>query len=71
MSRPTWRVQISVTLVNGQAGKVEIDAGDLLTFRDCQDVFNRALNMARQLNAQPAEAATPQDATPRPYPRAV
>jgi hypothetical protein len=71
MSRPVWTVSIQVRLINGQRGSVTVEDDDCVTFRDVQETFTRALNMASQLKTQPADATSTSPDVGVRYPRAV
>jgi hypothetical protein len=58
MSRPTWRCEIRLTLTNGQQGVVSLDATNLITMKEIQGQFTKAMSMAQTLcREEPAEEA--------------
>lgn len=70
--RPVWHVRLVVQHQSSASGIIEIENRDLVCFREVEQTFSRGLAMARQLNAQPAEAVNPQDSSSdRLWPKAV
>jgi hypothetical protein len=65
MSRPVWKVSVSVTLVNGQAGRVDLQADQLLTLKEVERVFTRAIRMCQQLS-EPIQLEEPTMEWPKP-----
>jgi hypothetical protein len=55
MARAMWTVTIRVQLQNGQSGAVELNADQLVTMREVQGVFDRAIVMCKQLGAEPPQ----------------
>jgi hypothetical protein len=70
MSRPLFDVTIRVRMQNGQSGIVELEADKLVTAREVQAVFDKAMRMVDRLREEPAVEEYPADAW-RPPLRAV
>jgi hypothetical protein len=57
---PKWSMAISIHLINGTKGQVQVSCDDCLTYREMKQQVMRALSMAEQLNAEPqAEVSKP------------
>jgi hypothetical protein len=50
-----WAVTVEVQLVNGQSGNVLLKADQLITLREVEAVFGRALRMCHTLKEPEAE----------------
>jgi hypothetical protein len=59
MSRPFWRCEIRLTLVNGQQGVISLDASQLVTLRELDQQFAKARAMAETLCREPAVEEVP------------
>jgi hypothetical protein len=60
MSRPLWRCEIRLTLTNGQQGVVSLDATNLVTLREIQGQFTKAMAMAQTLCREEVADEAPQ-----------
>jgi len=49
MPKINWRVEVKVSLDNGQASSIQFEARDLPTLRDVEAAFTRVLNMCHLL----------------------
>lgn len=59
MSRGLFRVQVTVTFVNGAAATASIDEQNLVTVREVEAVFQRAKIMAEAMRPRHEEQAAP------------
>jgi hypothetical protein len=50
-SHPKWSMDISIRLINGTKGQVQVSCDECLTYREMKQQVLRALSMAEQLNA--------------------
>jgi hypothetical protein len=60
VSRPLWRCEIRLTLTNGQQGVVTLDAVNLVTLREIQGQFTKAMAMAQTLCREEVAEEQPQ-----------
>jgi hypothetical protein len=52
MSRPLWSIELTIRLVNGQSGVINLAADTLTTKRDIESVMQKALRMVDTLGQQ-------------------
>lgn len=50
MSRGLYRVQVTVSFVNGAACTASLDEGNITTMREIDDVFARVRKMVEQMD---------------------
>jgi hypothetical protein len=65
MSRPLWSIELTIRLVNGQSGIIQLAADTLTTKRELEGVMQKALRMVDTLGQQEAAPEERQQWKPR------